>query len=735
MSINRRAFLGWVGVGGVASSLGMAIAKSDAKQPLATTTSKAPAVTVHEEVLTLPWYTSEPYYKIEHPSLRSFFVVPGTQKRAGERTFKTIVLENQFIRVQVAPEIGGAVARAIYKPTGDDFFFLEGKAKDWRPFWESGVKVGFPFIEHGIGMEQPASYRIVPGADGSVTVAMWMEFSRFNECYNLQQYGRFSNMLLSQHVTLKPSEGFFSITYRIVNPMPYKQGRQLSNDAIFPRNQIAQGALQGDAQPPEMTLTEWIYPAIYVSDHGGKDFRSYSEDDTRIANYRKPHNSIFSWSIPYGFAGLWYPSVNINRLRLFDPQIAPRTKQYFKGEGTYEPGNLYTHMYNFCELWGGTDNLFEGVENWIGPGESFQYTHSYTLISGIGKIDYADRQVAVKVQLSGKPQVQAVTLRPVEKLTAKWNGKLIDQEVPSAPDKPALFQIPGNFKKGRLTLIADGKIILDRQFPLEIPVDTSQHQKIRESVQMDSASGAERFGNARHWGRNYRSAIDGQPAIEGKPASEGKPPIEAQPAIKSYPQGSVDRGRVLYRDGQIDQAIDCLKKSTATNPEDGEGWHLLGAALLEKGEPEAATSAFQNAMRAKNPYPPANYFLALAALAKPNWKGEAEAKQALSALVEAIPQHWEARLLQAWINANRPKRQLSALESAQALATEDPADPRIQFILLHGAQHTGEKELAVAAKEALDQLLKEPGAKARLAEFEAATRGEYKAPLRIQNCK
>ena len=79
MSINRRAFLGWVGVGGVASSLGMVIGKSDAKPLIATTTSSAPAVTVHEEVLTLPWYTSEPYYTIEPPSLRSLFVIPGTQ--------------------------------------------------------------------------------------------------------------------------------------------------------------------------------------------------------------------------------------------------------------------------------------------------------------------------------------------------------------------------------------------------------------------------------------------------------------------------------------------------------------------------------------------------------------------------------------------------------------------------------------------------------------------------------
>lgn len=652
----------------------------------------------------------------------------------GDRKFKTVTLENKYLRVQVVPEIGGTVARAIFKPTGDDFFFREGKAKDWRPWWESGVKVSFPYREHGVGMEQPASYRIIRGADGSITLAMWMEFSRFNQCYNLQQYGRFSNMLLSQHVTLKPDEGLFHITYRLVNPAPYKQGRQLWNDALFPRNQTRQGALQGEAQPPKTTLTEWIFPAGYVSDHGGKDFRSYHEDQTRIANYQKPHNSIFAWNMPYGFAGLWYPTAKINRLRLFDPDVAPGAKQYFKADGTYEPGNFYTHMYNFCELWGGADNLFEGVENWIGPGESYQFTQSFTLIPGIGKVDYINSQAAVNLEWQGQSQVQVVTLHPVTKLAAQWHGTPIGQDIASAPDKPAIFQLPRRSQPGTLTLIADGQVILERKFPLDMPTDRLQHDRIRDSVQMDLASGAERVGNPRNWGRNYRSAINGQPAVEAKPASEGKLLIEKQPAIQGYPDVSVARGRLLYRDGQIDRAIDCLKKATAANPDDGEGWHLLGAALLEKGEREASTQAFQNAIAAKNPYHPANYFLALAALAKPNWQGEAEAKQALSVLIEAIPQHWEARLLQAWINTNGPNRQVSALDSLQSLATEDPADPRIQFILLHAAQQTGSQKLAAASKAALDQLLKEPGSQVRLAEFEAATRGEFKAPARIQKC-
>ena len=656
--------------------------------------------TVRQGVMTLPWYTSTSRYVpgSGYPG-SAFFPAKDSKKLSGKRSFLTIVLENEYLRVEVAPEIGGAISRAIYKPTGEDLFFLEGKAKDWLPFWESGVKVSFPYREHGVGTIQPASWRVVRRDDGSITVATWMEFSRFNEPFHSAFYGRYSAMLLSQHVTLRPGQCSFEVAYRIVNPTPFRQGRQIWSDALFPRDHIETGVVQADAQPPPKTSTELILPAGYISHHGGRDFRPFFESRTPLACYPPPHISIFAWDIPYGFAGFWYPRVKANRLRIFDPSVAPGTKIFIIGEGAYRPGKLSSHTYNFAELWGGFDNVFEGVEKWIGPGQTYQYAHHYTFVKGIGKVDYANREAAVNVEFGGlAPQVEVVTLRRVTSLEATLDGRPLGEEAACGPEDPARFPLPADAIRGRIVLTADGRVIIDQEFPLHIPGDTSEHERIWTAL----GHSPERYelsdGGGEAWYRN---------------------------AIYRYPKRSTSRGRVLYRDGQIDAAITCLQGAVAADPADGEGWHLLGAALLEKDQREEANAAFDKAAAAQNPYAPAQYFRALAAIAR---KDLPKASEMLDRLVRTDPRHWEGRLLKAWVASAAPATRDKAVAEALALDAEDPADPRAQLVLAHCAAAAGNEAIAAQAREALEQLSKEPGALVRIGEFEAATRGEYKAP-------
>ncbi len=133
--------------------------------------------------------------------------VHGSERLGGERTIETVVLENAYLRVEVAPELGGALVRAVDTATGENLFYREPQVKNWLPFRESGVKVSLPFREHGIRTEgQPASWRIVRRQDGSVTLAMWMEFARPHRHHERWMCGRYSPMLLSWHVTLRPDE-------------------------------------------------------------------------------------------------------------------------------------------------------------------------------------------------------------------------------------------------------------------------------------------------------------------------------------------------------------------------------------------------------------------------------------------------------------------------------------------------------------------------------------------------
>jgi tetratricopeptide (TPR) repeat protein len=236
--------------------------------------------------------------------------------------------------------------------------------------------------------------------------------------------------------------------------------------------------------------------------------------------------------------------------------------------------------------------------------------------------------------------------------------------------------------------------MLDRKFPLELPDDTSGHKRIRWSLSGRRPDYGEMMGDHGEGGGHRGS-------------------------IRRFPEGSIGRGRNLYRDGQVEEAVDCLKKATSSHPGDGEGWHLLGAALLELEDNAAAKRAFERALDVEQAYHPARYFLALELVRNGRSR---KAVRELERLIGKVPKHWEAKLLLA--------RLTGSLEKALALEREDPADPRVQEIIIHAAKgrDTGSEE---RAKRALESLCREPGAARRLEEFRSATRGRYMPPARV----
>lgn len=696
---------------------------------MALSAAAAEPVAVTESILTLPWYRSmeSQEYDFRFGNF-PIYSVAGTERRVGKRDLRAVVLENRYLRITVLPEIGSAIGRVIYKPTGDDIFFQEGRVKDWTPFWESGVKINFPGVHHTVSTsQQPASYRIVRHPDGAVTVAMWMEFSRFNEWYHGPIWGRYTTMLLSHHVTLRPDRSDFEDTTRIVNPAGYPQGRRVWNDALFPRNHTPQGVIQGAAEPPAVTDTEWIYPAYEVSDHRGYNFRRWTEAGAKLHDIRSLHNSVFSWSMPYGFVGLWYPSVKVSRLRLFDPAIAPGAKQYYRGEGSYAQTVKdipYEHMYNFIELFGGPDHTQEGVENWLDPGESFQYSHRYTMVKGIGKVDFANTEAAVHVELAGdNPRLEVVTLSPVKKLSATCNGKPLARDaMPCQPETPCVVALPPNLTTAEIELKADGHAILKQAFPLPMAVNTSAYASIRAAINMNDLSSTERFQTDR---------------------------LIAVALEKSGETNTTRVGRVLYRVGRLNEAAACLENIVKSEPDDGEAWYFLGLVRQDLAPSDWGKShvAFTNAVSAKRPYPAAHYFAALDALHRPEYRVQSEHANAatlnhvdapgypaalahLEKLVALRPNHLEGRLLKAWLQCQMTAKRAEGLAELKQLDAEDPADPRIQLALAECADLAGNDALAAEARRNLRALSAEPGAWRRLAEFDAATRGIYQPPRR-----
>jgi hypothetical protein len=104
------------------------------------------------------------------------------KKTIVDRTFKTRVLENRYLKVTLVPEFGGRIISIIYKPTGHEQLFRTEvgvpygmKAGvfyyDWLMVY-GGIFPTFPDPEHGRTWLKPWNFRVVKESAGEVTVSM-----------------------------------------------------------------------------------------------------------------------------------------------------------------------------------------------------------------------------------------------------------------------------------------------------------------------------------------------------------------------------------------------------------------------------------------------------------------------------------------------------------------------------------------------------------------------------------
>src|ERR1700756_4319608 len=99
-----------------------------------------------------------------------------------DRSFKTYVLENRYLKVTLLPEFGGRILSIIYKPTGHEELYRTevgvpyGMADgtfyyDWMMVY-GGIFPTFPDPEHGKTWLKPWNVRVVKESEAEVTVAM-----------------------------------------------------------------------------------------------------------------------------------------------------------------------------------------------------------------------------------------------------------------------------------------------------------------------------------------------------------------------------------------------------------------------------------------------------------------------------------------------------------------------------------------------------------------------------------
>lgn len=138
----------------------------------------AQSVTIKEETMPLDTYMfnepdPEPILN-ENPKIYPYFKFQGYSHTSVKKNWKVVVLENDYIKVFVLPEIGGKIWGAIEKSTGKEFLYKNEviKFRDIAmrgPWTSGGIEFNFGIIGHSPATATPVDYLLRKNVDGSVS--------------------------------------------------------------------------------------------------------------------------------------------------------------------------------------------------------------------------------------------------------------------------------------------------------------------------------------------------------------------------------------------------------------------------------------------------------------------------------------------------------------------------------------------------------------------------------------
>jgi hypothetical protein len=381
---------------------------------------------------------------------------------------KVVILDNGLMRVTVSPTLGMRVLDAVDLTTGSHLFHVKDTLQGHRVWDVGGVEASWPMYEHGLhlldepgsSMPNPAQtpfqsgkYRIVRESDGSVSVAMRMEFFQYQSRAESAIGGRYSDRPLSSWVTLIPGAAKFSVSYRVDNPNPTPRSDRLWNDALFTKG-------SPDAQI--------VFPSRWAVDHATDGVFDMDTCRDRAQSFyydqsRKMY-SMFALYAEYPFCGVWYPEEQVNRVRIHDPKTAPGMK-------------CFVHAgVDFIEFWGGTGVVFETPGELIGAYEPTQFSNTYFATPNIGKLSYADEYLALGVDTAAQtfrlyaPICYDVTVEDFSG-TSLAIGTV-------GPNQPVLF---GTCPSNEIVVRSGEKELLRASFPLNYPDNYDRLAPLRQS--------------------------------------------------------------------------------------------------------------------------------------------------------------------------------------------------------------------------------------------------------------
>ncbi|MDY7080130.1 MAG: DUF5107 domain-containing protein [Chloroflexota bacterium] len=347
-------------------------------------------------------YVYDPTYNMTYSTL-NWDTYNGLSRTPVLCDYELLVLENEYLRVTLLPELGGRIYQMIFKPTGHNELYQNPVIKPtrWGPpeqgWWlaAGGIEWCLPVEEHGYEWGEPWSYQDVSSTAGiTVTLRDTTATDRIRATVTVHLPAGRSYLVITPRVE-NPTGDDIDYKYWINGMLAPGASNTVGADLHFVLNaeEMSVHSTGDDRLPGHDTITAGPDYRFSWPIYAGTDF-------SRLGNW---HEWLGFFEYPRAaadFAGVYDTAANEGLARVFPSNVVQGSKGFgFGWSDPVESNNWTDDGSTYVELHGGVAPTFWDVAT-IPAGQALEWTEYWFPVSDIGQLSVATTEAALGVRES-----------------------------------------------------------------------------------------------------------------------------------------------------------------------------------------------------------------------------------------------------------------------------------------------------------------------------------------------
>jgi tetratricopeptide (TPR) repeat protein len=297
-------------------------------------------------------------------------------------TWRAVILENEYLKCTILPDLGGHIYTCIDKLSGRPMFYQNPSIKKaeigHRGAWAAfGVEYNFPVSHNWVSLS-PVDFAYTAHPDGSASLTIGNIDRPYGMQWTVELILRAKSSFLEEHVTL------------------------------YNRSDVRHRYYWWDNAAVQVWDDSRIdYPMHFVASHGFTDVYQWpilspgGKDLSLLKNHTDGPVSYFSHGSHETFMGVWNPRTNTGTAQFSEYQDLPAKKIWSWGsdaDGLAWRTALSDNQSAYVEVQAG---LFRNQETYsfLGPSQTIRFTEYWMPVRGTDGISRANKTGVVKLDV------------------------------------------------------------------------------------------------------------------------------------------------------------------------------------------------------------------------------------------------------------------------------------------------------------------------------------------------